>query len=101
MEKDKSKCPEYPSSQEERTTSAPQSQNLFDYSRFLHRESATDRLSRRSQADCSPAVVFAFVGSEGVEDCSGGSAEAFEGSLGGFSQERLELGEGVLDRVEV
>src|SRR5215213_3116677 len=50
---------------------------------------------------CSGEVVDAFAGCEGLEQATDRGPEALEGALGGFAQERLELGEGVLDGVEV
>jgi len=38
---------------------------------------------------------------EGVEETADGGPKAVYCALGGLSEERLELGEGVLDRVEV
>jgi hypothetical protein len=46
-------------------------------------------------------AVVAFRWREGVGDAADGGPETLDGALGGLSQERLELGEGVLDRVEV
>ena len=37
----------------------------------------------------------------GFEDATDGGPQSFDGSLGGFAQERFELGEGHLDRVEI
>ncbi len=41
----------------------------------------------------SAEVVFGFFWREGFEDCPDRPSEVFDGSLGGFLQERLELGE--------
>jgi hypothetical protein len=46
-------------------------------------------------------VVGALGGREQVENTPDGVPEAADGSLGGLSQQRLELGEGILDGVEV
>ena len=44
---------------------------------------------------------FGIRGSEEIDDAADGGPEAVDGSLGGLAQQRLELGEGVLDRIEV
>src|SRR3954469_9646278 len=46
-------------------------------------------------------VVGAFDGCEGIEQRSDGGPEAFDRPLGGFAQECFELGEGILNRVEI
>ena len=46
-------------------------------------------------------VVGAFGRGEGVDEAADGGPEAIDGPLGGLAQERLEFGEGILDRVEV
>jgi hypothetical protein len=46
-------------------------------------------------------VVGAFGGSEGVEQLADGVPERLDGARRGGAQQRLELGEGVLDRVQV
>jgi hypothetical protein len=46
-------------------------------------------------------VVGAFRGAEGADDASDGAPEAGDGAFGGLAEEGLELGEGVLDRIEV
>ena len=46
-------------------------------------------------------VVGAFVGGEAFEECSNTSPCCLMGPLGGFAHEMLELGEDLLDRVEI
>ena len=46
-------------------------------------------------------VVEAFGWGEGVEEATDREPEGFAGSFGGLAQERLQLGEGELDRVEI
>src|SRR5437870_2042648 len=46
-------------------------------------------------------VVGAFDGCEGIEQRANGGPEAFDRPLGGFAQECFELGEGILDRIEI
>ena len=46
-------------------------------------------------------VVGAFGGGEGVESVADGVPEAVDGAGCGGAQQRLELGEGLLDRVQV
>ena len=46
-------------------------------------------------------VVGAFVGREGVDDATDGGPETVDGSRGRLAEHGLELGEGVLDGVEV
>ena len=43
----------------------------------------------------------AFVGGEGFEGAGDGCNQGVEGSCRGFAQERFELGEPLLDRVEI
>ena len=51
---------------------------------------------------CGGEVVSAFRGSEEVKEAADRRPErAVDGSLGGLAQERLELGEGVFDWIEV
>jgi AraC-like DNA-binding protein len=45
--------------------------------------------------------ISAFVGFELTQRIGGGSFECIEGSRGGLVQMRLELGEGVFNRIEV
>ena len=45
-------------------------------------------------------VVSAYVWGEEIDDAADSGPEAVDGSLGGLAQERLELGDGVLDRIE-
>jgi hypothetical protein len=42
-----------------------------------------------------------FVRRDEIDELADGLPEAFDGSLGGLSQQRLELGESVLDGIEV
>jgi hypothetical protein len=46
-------------------------------------------------------VVAAFLWGECVEDAGDAVPEGADGAFGGLSQERLELGEGEFDRVEI
>jgi hypothetical protein len=46
-------------------------------------------------------VVLAFGGCEGLERIGDSIPEIIDGSGGGFSQERFQFGEGLLDGVEV
>jgi hypothetical protein len=46
-------------------------------------------------------VVGAFLDGNAVEECADGFADGVLGASGGFSELVLELGEGLLDRVEV
>lgn len=46
-------------------------------------------------------VVVAFGEGEGVEGMADGLPERVDGAAGGGSEQRLELGKGLLDRVEV
>ena len=46
-------------------------------------------------------VVGAFLRDEDVDDAADGVPQAVDGALGGLSQMRLELGEGLFDQIEV
>ena len=46
-------------------------------------------------------VVGAFVGRAEIKDTADGALQAVDGALGGFAQMRIQLGEGLLDTVEV
>ena len=46
-------------------------------------------------------VIAAFLWREAIEQVANRVPEVIDGSLGGFSEERLELGEYLFDRVEV
>ncbi len=59
-----------------------------------HRKVALD-------AACGDEVVCGFRRRIGVDDASDSIPETTDGAFGGLSQICLELGEGVLDRVEV
>src|SRR5215208_6390965 len=50
---------------------------------------------------CGCEVVCAFGRGEGLDETADSGPEAFDRPLGRLAQERLQLGEGVLDRVEV
>src|SRR3954471_9278002 len=50
---------------------------------------------------CGCEVVGAFDGCEDVDEAPDGGPKALNGPLGGFAQERFELGEGILNRVEI
>src|SRR3954454_293426 len=50
---------------------------------------------------CSSEGVGAFAGCEGVEQGSDGRPQPLDRAFGGLAQERLQLSEGVLDRVEI
>jgi hypothetical protein len=50
---------------------------------------------------CGGEVVSAFGGCEEVEQATDRRPETIDGSLGGLAQQRLELGEGLFDRIEV
>src|SRR3954471_9858369 len=50
---------------------------------------------------CGCEVVGAFDGCEAVDEAPDGGPKALNGPLGGFAQERFELGEGILNRVEI
>src|SRR6185503_3016698 len=50
---------------------------------------------------CGSEVVGAFGGREDVDEVPNGGPKALDGALRGFAQERFELGEGILDRVEI
>jgi hypothetical protein len=45
--------------------------------------------------------LCAFLGCEGVEKACDSVPQAVDGSLGSFSQQRLDFGEELLDRIEV
>ena len=47
---------------------------------------------------CGGEEVGALAWSDGVDEASDGGPQAFDGALGGLSQQRLELGESHLDR---
>jgi hypothetical protein len=46
-------------------------------------------------------VVGALGGWEEVEEVADGVPEPIDGALGGLAQQGLELGEGLLDRIEI
>ena len=46
-------------------------------------------------------IICAFVGTEVVEEGSDAPPRGGGGALGGFSQEMLQLGEHLLDRIEI
>lgn len=46
-------------------------------------------------------VACAFGGAEGVEELTDAFPDGFSGTLVGFSEQGFELGEGLLDRIEV
>ena len=50
---------------------------------------------------CVFEVVGAFLWREGFEELADGGADGFDGSRGGFAQQVLELGEDLLDGVQV
>jgi hypothetical protein len=50
---------------------------------------------------CGGEVVCAFVRREAVDEAADGGPQGVDGSLRGCSEQGLELGEGVLDRIEV
>jgi hypothetical protein len=60
-------------------------------------------LERRSccSVSCGGEEVFAFGLGEAVDDAADGAPETIDRSFGGFTQESLDLGEGVLDWIEV
>ena len=45
--------------------------------------------------------VLAFMRGDEIDEFADGGPKAFDSSLGGFSQERFQLGEGVFDGIEV
>ncbi|MBB5712180.1 hypothetical protein [Sphingomonas xinjiangensis] len=60
-----------------------------------------ERSSIESHRSRSWGEVCGLGGRVEVEDASNGSPEAVDGALGGFAQMRLQLGEGLLDWIEV
>jgi monovalent cation:H+ antiporter, CPA1 family len=63
-----------------------------DFDRFM------SGIHSRWIVSCGGEVVCAFAWREGRQQLGDFSPESFDGALCGFSQERLELGESVLDR---
>jgi hypothetical protein len=50
-----------------------------------------ERFSLRVHQSCAGEEVWAFLGSEVVDEAADGAPQAFDGSLGGLSQMRLEF----------
>lgn len=48
-----------------------------------------------------PEVIFAFLGRETIYENGDGLPQLIDGPCGGLSQVRFELGEGLLDRIEI
>lgn len=60
-----------------------------------------ERIQSGCVISCRSEVVGALCGREEVDDAPAGVPEGASGSLGGLAQQRLELGEGLFDGVEV